>query len=227
MGNNYKLAMWYKDKPLTVEMYKKINDSINSPCRHYILGHACIAEGKRRTESGESLDTLGRDFGYSKSSAEKFMSYARAIDYFQTIVPGLVAKIFDGGSRLAMDNTLRLANKEKSEILRIAELLSNPQIMVSDLFPKKKYKTKKTSAPTAPLVKKKPVSIKDTPAYDPDAPVSSLSYTIPSWVSAIEKVFMSVDINTISVKARYRLRKELVVLADTAGVMLDILREEK
>ena len=229
MNNNYDLAMWYKDTPLTVENYRTIQDSINDSCRHYILGRACIAEKKRALTSGDNLDTLGREFGYARSSVDRFVSFAKAIDYLQSVAPELVKKILEGNIRLSMENTILLSHKETSEIFRISEHLSDKRVKVSDVFPCEVSKARKKSKPkkiAAPVMKKASTN-KDTPIYDPDAPVSSLSYTIPSWVNAIEKVFMNVDFSTISAKARYRLRKELVVLADTAGVMLDIIREEK
>jgi hypothetical protein len=157
------------------------------------------------------------------------VAYAKAIDYLQTVAPELVVKILEGNIRLSMENTALLSYKKTSEIFRITELLSNKKNKVADIFPPRGSQTRKVSRPmqpTAPIIEK-PVTIKDTPIYDADAPIASLSYTIPSWVGAIEKVFMNVDFAAISVKARYRLRKELVVLADTATVMLDRLREEK
>ena len=229
MSRNYDLAMQYKDTHLTVEMFRTIQDSINDACRHYILGRACITDKERLMASGDNLKILGNKFGYAKSSADKFVLYAKAIDYLQTVAPDLAKKILEGNIRLSMENTLLLSHKNTNEIFRISGLLSDKNVKVADIFPPRGSQTRKKSRPkqTAVPVKEKPATIKDTPTYDPDAPLSSLSYTIPSWVSAIEKVFMNVDLSTISVKARYRLRKELVVLADTAGVMLDILREEK
>jgi len=228
MGKNYNLAMRYKDTPLPIETFNSIRGSINDACRHYILGRACIAEKERLLSSGSNLHDLGSEFGYAQSSVQKFVAYAKAIDYLQSISPELVMKILEGNIRLSMENTMRLSHEEVNEIFRIAELLSDKDIKVSDIFPCRESKTRKELRPkqTAVLVNEKPATIKDTPTYDPDAPVSSLSYTIPSWVSAIEKVFMNIDLSAISIKARYKLRKELVILADTAGVLIDTLREK-
>lgn len=229
MSSNYDMAMRYKDTPLTVETFRTIQNRINNACRQYILGRACIVEKKRLLASGKKIDTLGSEFGYARSSADKFVAYANAIDCLQAVAPELVEKILEGNARLSLKNTLLLSYKNTSEIFRTEELLSDKKNKVSDIFPpreSKKRKRSRTKQIATPIIQK-PVTIKDTPVYDADAPVSSLSYTIPSWVGAIEKVFMNVDFTTTSVKARYRLRKELVVLADTAAVMLDILRGEK
>lgn len=228
MGKNYNLAMRYKDVPLPIETFSSIRSSINDSCRHYILGRACIIEKERLLSSGSDLHDLGSGFGYAKSSVQKFVTYAKAIDYLQSVSPALVIKILDGNIRLSMENTIRLSHKEISEIFRIAELLSNKDTKVADIFPCRESKTRKAlrrKLATVP-VSGKPATIKDIPAYDPDALASSLSYTIPSWVNTIERVFMNVDFCTISVKARYKLRKELVILADTAGIMIDTLREK-
>ena len=226
MNGNYDLAMRYKDTSMSSDEYRAIQGGINSACRHFILGRACIAEKERLYQSGSKLNTLGKEFGYAKASADKFISYAKAIEHFQSVAPDLARKILEGEIRLSMKDAVLLSRKETSEIIRIGDLLTDKRIKVADIFPRRGGKARKNSKPklTSIPVKDKTPTIKDMPAFDPDAPVSGLSCTIPSWVGAIEKVFMTVDFNTISVKARYKLRKELVMLADTAGVVIEMIR---
>ena len=69
------------------------------------------------------------------------------------------------------------------------------------------------------------VSVKDPPKYDPDSAVASLSLTIPSWASSIERV---VDIDTlrgISDKAKPQLHTELLSLRDSIDLLLLALEE--
>jgi len=229
MGKNYDLANLYGNAPLTVEIYSSIKNSINYPCRRYVLGHAYIAAKAHRREPNEDFEDFGNEFGYSNSSLEKFASYAKGIDYIHSFAPELVERIMDGGVRLSMENTLQLVQKKRSDIFRIIELLEDDKVKVSDVFPCRKRKANKVlkQNDASSFAPNRSPTIKDIPAYDPDAPISSLSYTVPSWVGAIEKVFIGVDFTKVSAKARYRLRKEIVILADTAEVMLNMLREDK
>ena len=63
-------------------------------------------------------------------------------------------------------------------------------------------------------------SVKDMPQYDPDAEVSSLTLTIPSWQSSIERTKKTADLSGISDKARGNLIKALKGLRLTIGEML-------
>lgn len=68
-------------------------------------------------------------------------------------------------------------------------------------------------------------SIKNMPDFDPDAEVSSLNLTIPSWISFIKNTQAVTDFSLISDKAKNNLIDMLSNLKDTADVMLNILKE--
>ena len=68
-------------------------------------------------------------------------------------------------------------------------------------------------------------SVKDLPAYDPDGEVSSLSLTIPSWNSSIDRVFTKTDLHEISDKARAQLKTELLALRDSVDIILLAIEE--
>jgi len=228
MGENFSLAVWYRDNPIPFEEYNLTEDKMNVHCKRYILGHACLVAKKSWQDPDTGFEELSRVFKYSQSSLQKFMSYAKAVDYIESFAPGFAEKIIDDEIRLSLENILWLIKKKRSEITHCLELMANANVSFSDVFPYRKRRfrgTEKDKLSSAYLTKKTP-SIKDTPEYDPDASVSSLSYTIPSWVGTMEKVFVSVDFTEISVAARFKLRKEIVVLADTAKVILNILKED-
>ena len=46
------------------------------------------------------------------------------------------------------------------------------------------------------------------PEYDPDAEISSINFTIPTWVSSINRL-ISTDFNKITPKAKLKLINEL------------------
>lgn len=48
-------------------------------------------------------------------------------------------------------------------------------------------------------------SVKDMPAYDPDAEVAGLTLTIPSWSGSIERVIRETDLDIVSTNAKERL----------------------
>ncbi len=68
-------------------------------------------------------------------------------------------------------------------------------------------------------------SVKDVPTYDPDGEVASLSLTIPSWNSSIDRVFNQTNLNEISDKARAQLKSELLALRDSVDIILLAIEE--
>lgn len=62
--------------------------------------------------------------------------------------------------------------------------------------------------------------VKEMPAYDPDAEISSLTFTIPSWISSINRACSAADLSDITDNARSKLEKELTELKETINNML-------
>ena len=68
-------------------------------------------------------------------------------------------------------------------------------------------------------------SVKDMPAFDPDSEVASLSLTIPTWSSSIDRVFNNTDLQIISEKARSQLKTELMALRYSVDLVLLAIEE--
>ena len=64
------------------------------------------------------------------------------------------------------------------------------------------------------------------PSYDPDAEVASLTLTIPSWISSIDRAQSNADLKLVSKTARMRLEEALRQLANKAFEMLEAVRED-
>jgi hypothetical protein len=68
-------------------------------------------------------------------------------------------------------------------------------------------------------------SVKDMPSYDPDVEVASLSLTIPSWNSSIDRVFTKTNMHEVSSKAKTQLKEELLSLRDSVDLVLLAIEE--
>lgn len=69
-------------------------------------------------------------------------------------------------------------------------------------------------------------TVKDMPSYDPDAQVASLTLTMPSWGSSINRVRQSSQMNTVSQRAKAALLKELEALQCAIDMMKQCISEE-
>ena len=72
-----------------------------------------------------------------------------------------------------------------------------------------KYAEKQKNYENAAVISK---SVKDMPEYDPDAEISSMIYTIPSWINSISRL-ISTDFSKVTNNAKLKLLNELDNLA--------------
>ena len=63
------------------------------------------------------------------------------------------------------------------------------------------------------------------PDYDPDAEVTGLTLTIPSWATSISRTCSNTDLSSISLKARMNLEHALLNLQATIEELLQAIKE--
>ncbi len=71
----------------------------------------------------------------------------------------------------------------------------------------------------------KNTSIKDMPAFDPDAEINSLALTIPSWISSINRTRSVAKFSLLTLEGKNQLEQELHRLQQAAQIMLLALKE--
>ena len=226
------IAMWYRKKPIQVEVLKAFEGNITIECHKYLLGKMCIAVKAKRSKDErveEIYNEIGSHFGYAYRTLKRFVSYAIAIDLINKKHPHIAADTLNGKSRLGIDDTIALSKKGPTDICVIFERVSCEKTPVLTIFDEQLVLNAKSKRrPGRPRKKVDTparISVKDTPTYSPDAQVNALSYTIPSWVSMVEKTFTHSDFSEISLSARGRLNEELNRLISTAESVMALLVE--
>lgn len=144
----------------------------------------------------------------------------------------MFGKIFSGKLKISHENVIELARLPKGNIRTLNEHLSKSgieHIGYSDM--RHELQWKRISAATNPAQRReKPPTpdfeIKKQPKYDPDAEISSLSLTIPSWVGTIKRVCDNTNFPEISQTAQDKLLRQLHLLYEAVQPLLDQLREE-
>ncbi|MPN14628.1 hypothetical protein SDC9_161955 [bioreactor metagenome] len=63
------------------------------------------------------------------------------------------------------------------------------------------------------------------PDYDPDAEVSILTLTIPSWQGVISRVVSALSVHPVSGKARSKLKNELFALSHSLVELMKVISE--
>ena len=167
---------------------------------------------------------IARENHISRASVEKYAIYSRALDVIAEKEPDIVHKILSGQYKIAHKNVVELSKLTAAEIRKIDRRMQKMQ------EPFVQYnKIRAILAGTAEeIAGEEPVSsVKDMPAFDPDAEISSLALTIPSWRSSIERTRNAANLSIVSPKARVNLINALNNLQSTVEEMLSAIKEEE
>ena len=176
---------------------------------------------KRRT-----AERIAEENHISHATVQKYAIYSKALDEIGRYEPKLRSKILSGTYKISHDNVVELAKRNPEEIKRINRRIDrNPEPFIQ-------YKRTRNAMRTGrrkPIPPEEPLgpSVKDMPAFDPDAEISSLTLTIPSWSSSIERTRNAANLAIVSPKARDNLISALNGLLATVEKMLAAIKEEE
>ncbi len=214
------------------------NHELPENYQHYLIGRKYLAErtvgimnitgtnqytidsSERKPHSGVTATKIGIEFHISHSTVSKYLQYAKAIDHLKAEFPDFGRKILYEEIKVSQNNIILLAKKQEDEIKRIiANSAENGKVTTSDIEGRADH-IEKAVIPVSPKA-----TVKDMPTFDPDAYVSSLTLTIPSWISSIKRTAANSDIKTLSAKARCDLVKVLNDLISISTTIKNILEE--
>lgn len=170
---------------------------------------------------------LGNEFNIAAGTVYKYGVYAKAIDNIYSKNASIVQKILSGKLRISQDNIIELSRLPKEEVRALNHSLSESnteRIGYSEM----RHELQWQRLPSTPIRKKKsePVPpIKEIPEYDPDAEISSLTLTIPSWTSSIERTRTTADFLKVSPAAKSKLLQQLSSLINTIHSIQETIKE--
>jgi hypothetical protein len=165
-------------------------------------------------------ERLAKEYNVSQSTVLNYGHYSRVLDSLFAVVPELPPKILSGEVRISQNAIAHLSKLTGSEVIYLKQLVSEDTGLLSNRI--RRMFSPKQVKPTLSLP---PGSIKDMPSYDPDAEISSLTLTIPSWVSSINRVRAAANLKNTTKHARGKLREELTCLKETIDSMLEAMKE--
>jgi hypothetical protein len=173
--------------------------------------------------AGRTRERLAEEYNISHATVLKYEKYAQALDSLAKVSPELVPKILSGEVKVSHENALEMSRLSGQDVKRLSQLITDESAElvgnIRSVLPQKTNPIDK-SLPSIP-----PGSIKNMPAYDPDAEISSLALTVPSWVSSINRTRSTADFSYITVNARCMLEKQLLELKETIDSMLAAMKE--
>ena len=214
--------------------------NISDETRKYLIGKRYDAEKKKATEQNlyrgvnppaakllppgspargvpRTSVTLGKEYHVSHATIQKYGRYAKAIDKLADRNHSLVPKILSGKVKVSQNKIIELAQLPKDVIHDICQQIdavdtdSLPYSQTRRIINIPRHEKQKT--------------VKDMPDYDPDAEVSILTLTIPSWKGVINRVIAALSMHPVSGKARSKLKSELLALSHSLVELMKAISE--
>lgn len=168
---------------------------------------------------------LGKEYHLSPTTIQKYGRYSDALDTISQVVPEFVPQVLSGTLKISHENIVTLSGMEEDKIREMSQRIQTAPNTYVRYSEARKSITGAESQKPGPRAQPTP-AIKAMPSFDPDAEVASLTLTIPSWISSIDRAQANADLKLVSKTARMRLEDALRQLANRAYEMLAAVREE-
>ena len=187
--------------------------------RRYLIGMQYNAERAALEDSNESAANYGAErriaeklsekHGASLATIRRYGRYTRAVDYVETIVPGFRQTLLSGEYKLPITHMIKIASFSTEQIKVVVSRLEDQKKSMQSQLP---YLNQTISSRTHVSGESVRPSIKDMPAFDPDAEINALALTVPTWTGSIDRVMNSVELGAVSAKAKNNLRVKMLDL---------------
>lgn len=209
--------------------------------RKYLIGRKFgFEENLNKTKSSEPSNSkyriaykIGESQNLSGGAVLKYHAFSTAIDIITKSSEELGQSLLMEKIKVSHENTIELSRLTPNELKHLSRAVLDQRLRhltYQDIRNEVKNKHTNVRSATSRNEKREqaissPTSIRQMPAYNPDAEVNSLCMTISSWVSSMDRVNHSVDFSSISSKAMIDLVRQLTILEQTVAVLRKSLAE--
>ncbi len=166
---------------------------------------------------------IAEENNVSTGTVQKYAIYTRALEAIGQKVPDIVPKILSGRYKISHKNIVELSKLSEKELMAINKQMNRRN---NSMFKYSRARDVITSAATDDVKTNTP-SVKDMPTFDPDAEVTELFLTVPTWISSISRTETNANLNIISQGAKTKLINTLTQLKEATNKMLALLGEEQ
>ena len=215
--------------PLLVDDYNRIGHVVSKEFRWYLIGLTCSLAEKKILQADElnlqlTREQVAKNSGCAKETLRRYICYANSIIRLEESMPELAADILAGRTRLGLKTTLILLRLPPSDIVEIMQRINSEDTPIRQII--MEHTGRPLSYPRrfrdGRNTKYSPKSVKELPRHDPDALITGLTFTIPSWTKAIKRVHLSSD---MSKPAQNKLNDELASLNSAISALVGLLTE--
>jgi len=220
----YLIGVQYNTEKIVAS--KRNSRGINQYSSNDYIDYTLPPEDIERQITHRTAERIAEENHISHATVQKYAIYSKALDEIGQHEPKLVRKILSGAYKISHKNIVELSKRTPEEIRRVNRRIDrNPEPFIQ-------YKRTRNAMHTGrreviPSEEPQGPSVKDMPEFDPDAEISSLTLTIPSWSSSIERTRNTANLSIVSSKARNNLIAALYNLQDKVDEMLTAIKEDE
>ena len=161
----------------------------------------------------------------SPGTVQKYANYTRALETIGQKVPPLVPKILSGSFKVSHSNVVELSKLPPEEIKKVVRRMERNQKPMTQ-YNRSRQEIQSAMQQSGAAENTPIPSVKDMPVFDPDAEITGLTLTIPSWTSSIERTKTKSDLSIVSNNARTKLTSALQDLQAKIQEMLVAIEVE-
>lgn len=222
-------------KDLTDEMYRYLVGK--RYLAELLLGmHNSAVKNDNLSEFGESeydgqigntSFRLGAEYRVHPDTIKRYGAYAKMIDKINFASHETARKILRGTIKISHDNLSKIIKFSDNDLQNLINTLESESREKIKYMNSNEIISRQNISPDKKDTFIHVCSVKNIPDFDPDAEISSLTLTIPSWISSINRVLNDSDMTIVSTPAKEKLEQMLCKLLNTVQNTLSAVKENK
>ena len=192
------------------------------------LSPSCRNERPREMlrENTAVMKMVGGEFHYDKLTIRNYVQFGRQLDRLNDMFPGIRDRVLKGDVEIALIYMNALMDMPPEELQKMisdpqCKKLRPPEHITREILQHREAKQKRrVHVETA---------IKKIPAYDPDAELNGLAYTIGAWTKVIKRTNDNADFHNATKQGKenlHRVLKALVIDIDSLNNKLEETEHE-
>lgn len=190
--------------------------------------HPVTPEELARATRQTTAERIGDEYHISHGTVEKYGYYSRALDIIAEKEPALFPRILSGRYKVSHRNVIGMSQLDKQELKQLNRRMSHEKkqkpFVPYAVSRQQLNESERSEAEVRSDIQIKP-EIKNMPEYDPDAEITGLTLTIPTWANSIERTLNRADMTVVTPKARQSLEDALAGLQNAIHEILKVIKE--
>ena len=185
--------------------------------------------GNRPKAMSEIAEEIAAELNLATGTILKYGRYAYAIESIKRLDPVVAKAILSHRIRISHEDLQKLiVNENRLNIIRkLSQEIKKPKVIYYDFKKRMEEEIERQNQRTERRIIQRKVnpSIHEMPKYDPDADILNLIYTIPSWISSIERARNNTNFNNTTMKSNQKLASQIISLREILDRLEVCLKE--